>query len=96
MSQRTFQKHDPVTLQVVSRKESRKLPAGTVLIRTAQPLGNLAAFLLEPESIDGPATWNFFDDGLKEGTDFPVVRLPASATLPARRLAPPAGDGKGN
>ena len=51
------------------------------MVRTAQPLGNLAVYLLEPGSEDGLATWNFFDDGLKEGTDFPVVRLPQPAPM---------------
>jgi murein tripeptide amidase MpaA len=36
-------------------------PAGTILVRTAQPLGNLAAYLLEPQSNDGLVFWNFFD-----------------------------------
>ena len=36
-------------------------PAGTIVVRTAQPLGNLAAYLLEPQSNDGLIFWNFFD-----------------------------------
>ena len=36
-------------------------PAGAVVVRTAQPLGSLAAYLLEPESDDGLFVWNFFD-----------------------------------
>jgi Zinc carboxypeptidase. len=36
-------------------------PAGTIVVRTAQPLGNLAAYLLEPQSNDGLVFWNFFD-----------------------------------
>jgi Zinc carboxypeptidase len=35
--------------------------AGTIVVRTAQPLGNLAAYLLEPQSNDGMVFWNFFD-----------------------------------
>jgi hypothetical protein len=38
-----------------------KFPAETIVIRTAQPLANLAAYLLEPQSNDGLLTWNFFD-----------------------------------
>jgi hypothetical protein len=30
-------------------------------VRTAQPLANVAAYLLEPQSNDGLVTWNFFD-----------------------------------
>jgi hypothetical protein len=36
-------------------------PTGTLIVRTAQPLGNLAAYLLEPQSNDGLVFWNFFD-----------------------------------
>jgi hypothetical protein len=36
-------------------------PAGTIIVRTAQPLGNLAAYLLEPHSNDGLLFWNFLD-----------------------------------
>ena len=36
-------------------------PAGTIVVRTAQPLGNLIAYLLEPQSNDGLVFWNFFD-----------------------------------
>jgi hypothetical protein len=35
--------------------------AGTTVIRMAQPLANVAAFLLEPESGDGLLAWNFLD-----------------------------------
>jgi hypothetical protein len=36
-------------------------PAGTIVVRTAQPLGNLVAYLLESQSNDGLVFWNFFD-----------------------------------
>ncbi len=39
----------------------REFPKGTLIVRTAQPLGNLAAYLLEPESDDGLLAWNAFD-----------------------------------
>jgi hypothetical protein len=35
--------------------------AGTVVVKTAQPLGNLVAYLLEPQSNDGLIFWNYFD-----------------------------------
>lgn len=38
-----------------------EFPAGTIVVRTAQPLGNLVAYLLEPQSNDGLMVWNFFD-----------------------------------
>src|SRR5262249_51878424 len=45
---RPFQKHSLVTVEATARKEARRVPAGTVLVRTAQPAGTLAAYLLEP------------------------------------------------
>ncbi len=83
-----FQKHQPVELDATPRKESRRVNAGTILVRTTQPLGNLAAYLLEPQSADGLVTWNFFDDVLKEGEDFPVLRLPAPTPLTSGQVRP--------
>lgn len=42
-------------------KETIEFPAGTVAIRTGQPLARLAAYLLEPQSNDGLLVWNYFD-----------------------------------
>jgi len=42
-------------------KETIDFPAGTIIVKTAQPLANVAAYLLEPQSNDGMVTWNFFD-----------------------------------
>jgi dipeptidyl aminopeptidase/acylaminoacyl peptidase len=83
-----FQKHQPVTLDATPRKEGRRVAAGTVLVRTAQPLGSLAAYLLEPQAEDGLAAWNFLDDVLKEGQDYPVLRLPAAAPLTTGKVRP--------
>jgi hypothetical protein len=41
---------------------------------------------LEPESEDGLCAWNFFDTGLKQGDDYPVLRLPVAAALATRRV----------
>ncbi len=80
-SPRRFEGHQALGLTASPRRESKMIPAGTLMVRTAQPLGNLAVCLLEPASEDGLATWNFFDEGLKEGTDFPVVRLAQPAPI---------------
>lgn len=55
-------------------------PAGSLVVRTAQPLGNLAAYLLEPQSNDGLVVWNYFDRYLvpQWGTGynpFPVYKI---------------------
>jgi dipeptidyl-peptidase-4 len=76
-----FQKRSLHTVSVLSRDESRRVPAGTLLVRTAQPLGTLASYLLEPESEDSLATWNFFDRTLRADRLFPVFRLLAPTPL---------------
>ncbi|MEZ5979189.1 MAG: M14 family metallopeptidase [Planctomycetota bacterium] len=48
---------------------------GAYLVDTAQPLGALAAYLLEPRATDGLVAWNFFDAVLAEGARFPVGRV---------------------
>lgn len=70
-----FQKHKIVQLEVTPRKENLVLKKGMVLVKTEQPLGNLIGYLLEPQSEDGLFAWNFFDQGLKEGANVPVLRI---------------------
>lgn len=73
---RAFQGHELVTVEVEKPKAgTRRIPAGTVVVKTDQPLGELVAYLLEPQSEDGLVTWNFFDKELAKGKDFPVLRL---------------------
>lgn len=55
--------------------------AGSFVVSTNQPFGSLAAFLLEPASEDGYATWNFFDSGLSQGANAPVRRFMATPRL---------------
>jgi dipeptidyl aminopeptidase/acylaminoacyl peptidase len=85
---RAFQQHNLVSVEATSRTEARRVEAGTVLVRTGQPLGALAAYLLEPQAEDGLCTWNFFDDGLAQGKDYPVLRLPAQVPLTVCRVRP--------
>jgi len=74
-SKREFEGHHLVSVEATARVEKRALPADSMIIQTAQPLGNLIVYLLEPESEDGLVAWNFFDDVLKEGAEFPVWRV---------------------
>ncbi len=83
-----FFKHKLTSLDTTPRKEARRFEAGTILVRTAQPLGRFAAFLLEPQAQDGLAAWNFFEPMLKDGGDFPVYRLPAHVPITAGRVRP--------
>ena len=41
--------------------KEKNFPIGTYVVFTAQPLGALAAYLLEPQSDDGLLKWNYFD-----------------------------------
>jgi dipeptidyl-peptidase 4 len=78
---RPFQGHMLVTVRAEPRQQVQRLNAGSYIVRTAQPLGALATCLLEPESADGLAVWNFFDEALEIGRDFPVLRLEEPASL---------------
>ncbi len=60
-SARLNQGHYTNTIKGKSIRENFEFPAGTLVVRTSQPLANLAAYLLEPQSNDGLTTWNFLD-----------------------------------
>ncbi len=81
-----FQKHRLVSVKTTARKETRGVKAGTVLVRTGQPLGTLAVYLLEPQSEDSLCTWNFLDEDLGEGQDYPVLRLPVAVEITSGRV----------
>jgi hypothetical protein len=57
--------------------------SGWFLVSTDQPLGILAAYLLEPRSEDGVVTWNLLDRELQAGTAYPILRIRAAARIPA-------------
>jgi hypothetical protein len=70
---RPFQGHNEVRLV----GHWRNVPAFAFahrLVSTRRPWGVLAAYLLDPESDDGFATWNAFDAVLSQGSVFPVRR----------------------
>jgi dipeptidyl aminopeptidase/acylaminoacyl peptidase len=83
-----YQKHNLVSIEATVRKMTRPMPARTILVRTAQPLGTLACYLLEPQAEDGLAAWNLFDPALAENRDFPVLRLPAPAYITSGKVRP--------
>jgi dipeptidyl-peptidase-4 len=74
-AQREFQMHREVKLDVESKRERRTILKGSFIVSTAQPLGTLAVYLLEPQSEDGLVTWNFFDDVIETGEEFPILRV---------------------
>jgi len=58
---RLNQGHYTNTIKGRYETDSISFPAGTLIVKTAQPLANVAAYLLEPQSNDGFVTWNFLD-----------------------------------
>ncbi|HET7220733.1 MAG TPA: M14 family zinc carboxypeptidase [Vicinamibacterales bacterium] len=74
-SARAFQGHNEVKLKGQYVTEKVTLPAGTKVVRLAQPLGLLAAYLLEPESDDGLTNWNFLDPWLEAGKPAPIRKV---------------------
>jgi len=81
---RAFQGHTAVSLTGKYRKESLEFPVGSIIVRAAQPLGTLAAYLLEPESDDGLTTWNFLDSYLEQGKVHPVARMMGDVKVSSR------------
>jgi hypothetical protein len=73
---REFQGHRERTVYGAYERTDETLPAGTVLVRTRQPLGKLVVALLEPRSDDGLANWNVLDGELKGAEYYPIRRLP--------------------
>jgi dipeptidyl-peptidase-4 len=59
--ERPYQGHRLNRVNGEYAEEEKEFPAGTLFIPMAQPLGKVAAYLLEPESDDGLLVWNFFD-----------------------------------
>jgi len=74
-AQRPFQGHHEVRLKGHWERGLQTLPSKSFVVSTAQPRGALIVYLLEPESDDGFATWNLFDNRLQKGGRFPVKRI---------------------
>jgi hypothetical protein len=85
-AERLYQGHRTNTVKGDYAVEKREFPKGTWLVRLAQPLGRLAAYLLEPESDDGLLVWNFFDRDIvaqwgRGAQTYPVYKLYAPTNL---------------
>ncbi len=81
---RPFQGHLEAKITGKYAAEKTTFPIGTIVVRTAQPLGRLVFYLLEPESEDGLTTWNFFDSTLESGKPHPVRKLVRIGKLSTR------------
>jgi hypothetical protein len=74
-SPRPFQGHHEIRLKGHWERGLQSLPPSSFIVSTAQPRGALIVYLLEPESDDGFATWNFFDKQIRKGGKYPVRRI---------------------
>ena len=86
-AQRPFQNHREMKITGEYKKERMTFPAGTIIVRTAQPLGLLVCYLLEAESDDGLVDWNFFDAYLEAGKTFPVYKLMLNVNAASRLMS---------
>jgi hypothetical protein len=77
-----FEGHREVRVEGAWQSRPASTGAGWFLVPTSQRLGLLAAYLLEPASEDGFATWNLLDRDLRRGRDAPIFRV---RQLPAVR-----------
>jgi hypothetical protein len=76
-AERSFQGHLETSIEGHYEETTVSAPAGSLVVRTNQPLGALAFYLLEPESDDGVTTWNLLEPALTSGAAHPVLkRLP--------------------
>lgn len=77
-----YEGHKVVELKGELKQQVCALEAGDLIIRSRQTYGRVAAQLLEAQSEDSLATWNFFDRQI-EGEDgvYPVIRLQDPAVL---------------
>jgi hypothetical protein len=73
-AQRKFEGHNMVTLEGTWKNADKDYTAGAFMVDAAQPLGHLIFYLLEPQSDDGLTAWNFLDNWLEEGKEYPVFK----------------------
>jgi hypothetical protein len=86
-SGKPFQGHNEIKLKGQYTTEKTTIPAGSTVVRLAQPLGLLAAYLLEPESDDGLTNWNFLDQWLEVGKPAPVRKIMGNVTMATKPVA---------
>jgi hypothetical protein len=78
---REYQGRRRIRLEVEASLRRTSFSEGAFIVHTAQPLGTLAVYLLEPRSVDGLASWAFLEDHLDEGRRFPIHRVRAESDL---------------
>jgi hypothetical protein len=86
---RPFAGHAATKLTGHYQRQTMKFPAGTLLVRAAQPLWPLAQYLMDPESDDGLVAWNFLDDHLAAGKSYPIYAATQPVSASARVMEKP-------
>lgn len=77
-----FEGHRTVNVSGHWTAREGELGPGWYYVSTDQRLGVFAAYVLEPGSEDGYATWNYLDRDLKQGAVAPVLRVRQPLTVP--------------
>lgn len=80
-AERAFQRHKMVRVVADSSSAERELNQGHFVVRTNQRLAKWVCYMLEAESDDGFAFWNFLDNSMEVGKEFPILRLDAPVEL---------------
>jgi hypothetical protein len=76
-SERAFEKHQLAQVDGAWGTGPDSASGTWWYVTTSQPLGVLAAYLLEPASEDGVVAWNYLDERLAAGAAYPILRLRA-------------------
>lgn len=79
-----FEGHRPRAVQGRWVPTAAGTGPGWYAVPTGQPLGLLAAYLLEPASEDGVVTWNLLDAELVPGRAYPILRSRTAAATAAQ------------
>ncbi|MEZ5198110.1 MAG: M14 family metallopeptidase [Bacteroidales bacterium] len=90
-TKRPYQGHYMNTIKGDFETVSKNFDKETYIIKTAQPLGNLAAYFFEPLSDDGLVKWNFLDRYLvpQWGSGFypyPIYRLMQNSEIKTTKI----------
>lgn len=85
---RAWQGHRMATVEVSASEQERQVESGALLVSADQQLGHLVVAMLEPHADDSLLAWNYFDDVLAPGAQYPIVRV--ASQLPILTTALPA------
>ena len=77
-----FEGHRTVSVTGHWSPREAELDAGWYYVSTDQRLGVFAAYVLEPGSEDGYATWNYLDRDLRQKQEAPILRVRQSLRVP--------------